>query len=92
MFSVVSPDCGENDEDNSAGNFIAPMNGTIVEVLVSENQHVVKGQVLVIIEAMKMQHTMMAPSDGLVSELFCASGDLVDGGATLLDFTPAESD
>ena len=37
---------------------------------------------------MKMQHTIHAPSDGIVSELFCAGGDLVDGGAVLLNFIP----
>jgi 3-methylcrotonyl-CoA carboxylase alpha subunit len=38
---------------------------------------------------MKMQHTISAPSDGVVSELFCSKGDLVDGGSELLTFTPS---
>jgi 3-methylcrotonyl-CoA carboxylase alpha subunit len=85
-FSVVIADCGEADTSIAGGAFTAPMNGTIVEVLVSVNEQVLKGQPLIIIEAMKMQHTMRAPNDGVVSDLFCASGELVDGGAVLLDF------
>jgi 3-methylcrotonyl-CoA carboxylase alpha subunit len=38
---------------------------------------------------MKMEHAIKAPSDGLVSEIFYAKGDLVDGGADLLSFEPA---
>jgi 3-methylcrotonyl-CoA carboxylase alpha subunit len=90
VFNIVKPDCGEGNETIIGGDFTAPMNGTIVEVLVNTNDNVSKGQALIIIEAMKMQHTMQAPSDGVVSELFCTDGDLVDGGAVLLDFTPAE--
>jgi 3-methylcrotonyl-CoA carboxylase alpha subunit len=89
-FSLIRPDCGDNELTDNAGNFTAAMNGTIVEVLVSAKESVTEGQVLIIIEAMKMQHTMVAPSDGIVSELFCSNGDLVDGGATLLDFIATE--
>ena len=86
VFSVAEPDCGESDKADTSKEFTAPMNGTIVDVLVSANDNVTKGQVLVIMEAMKMQHTMRASSDGTVSELYCAAGDLVDGGTILLAF------
>ena len=83
---MAEPDCGESDKADTSKEFTAPMNGTIVDVLVSANDNVTKGQVLVIMEAMKMQHTMRASSDGTVSELYCAAGDLVDGGTILLAF------
>ena len=86
VFSVAEPDCGESDKADTSKEFTAPMNGTIVDLLVSANDNVTKGQVLVIMEAMKMQHTMRASSDGTVSELYCAAGDLVDGGTILLAF------
>ena len=85
-FEIALPDIGESDKADNSNEFTAPMNGTIVEVLVGANEDVVKGQVLVIMEAMKMQHTMRASSDGKVSELFCSVGDLVDGGTILLAF------
>ena len=90
QFSVAQPDCGEDPEENSDNAFIAPMNGTIIEVLVSNGDEVKEGQAVIVMEAMKMQHTMKAPSDGTVKELFCAAGDLVDGGAALLEFIATE--
>ena len=87
-FRLAQVDYGDSDETTNDGHFNAPMNGTIVEVLVSGNSTVSEGQALIIMEAMKMQHTIHAPSDGIVSELFCAGGDLVDGGAVLLNFIP----
>ena len=86
-FSLVKPDLGEDNEDSSVGDFRAPMNGTIVDILIKAGDSVNLGDPLLIMEAMKMQHTISAPSDGLVSELFFSKGDLVDGGAELLTFT-----
>ncbi len=82
----VQPDCGDEDNTAGANHFVAPMNGTIIEVLVGLNEAVSKDQPIVIMEAMKMQHTMLAPADGMVSELYCQQGDLVDGGTQLLNF------
>ena len=81
---------GEDNESIAGNNFIAPMNGTVVEVLASAGDHVKQGQAVIIIEAMKMQHTMQAPCDGVVAELFYAKGDLVDGGSELLNFVAGE--
>jgi 3-methylcrotonyl-CoA carboxylase alpha subunit len=86
-FYVPPVDIGRQDNKSMAGNFRAPMNGTIVEVLVSTGSSVTEGEPLIIMEAMKMQHTISAPSDGEVVELFCQQGDLVDGGSELLKFT-----
>jgi len=91
-FSVVQADCGEDQEENSDNAFIAPMNGTIIEVLVNDGDEVSEGQAIIVMEAMKMQHTMKAPSDGRVNELFCAAGDLVDGGSPLLEFVAADEE
>ena len=89
-FEQIHPDHGEEDSSASDNNFIAPMNGTIIEVLIDINQPVTQGQPVIIMEAMKMQHTMSAPEDGTVTELFCQQGDLVDGGAQLLNFEASE--
>jgi 3-methylcrotonyl-CoA carboxylase alpha subunit len=91
-FRHIQADCGNDELSISNNNFVAPMNGTIIEVLVKANEKVREGQAIVIMEAMKMQHTMQAPSDGLVTELFCSQGDLVDGGSRLLNFETHENE
>jgi len=85
-FQTTEIDLGDHNDTASVGNFKAPMNGTIVELLVCKGDTVMRDQALIIIEAMKMQHTIKAPSDGTVSEVFYTLGDLVDGGAELLSF------
>ena len=67
------------------------MNGTMVGVLVEAGQQVSKGQPLVIMEAMKMEHTIKAPSNGTIDEVYFKEGDMVDGGAELLAFTAQEA-
>ncbi|MEM7359631.1 MAG: acetyl/propionyl/methylcrotonyl-CoA carboxylase subunit alpha [Pseudomonadota bacterium] len=89
-FSLAQPDYGDADDDAGASDFIAPMNGRVIEVLVAAGDQVTEGQALIIMEAMKMQHTVTAPAAGTVQELYCQADDLVDGGSDLLAFTPAE--
>lgn len=69
------------------GGFIAPMPGKILDIRVREDDRVREGQVLVIMEAMKMEHRIEAPSDGRVLSLHCSVGDLVSQGAALLEFS-----
>lgn len=85
-FHEIKPDTGE-DEGDLHGGFKAPMNGKIVSVLVEAGAAVEKDQTLVIMEAMKMEHSLKAPSAGTVTEVFFAEGDLVSGGDDLLSFT-----
>ncbi|NNC98654.1 MAG: acetyl/propionyl/methylcrotonyl-CoA carboxylase subunit alpha [Gammaproteobacteria bacterium] len=85
-FQLQQPDYGEIIEGGDKGNFTAPMNGTVIDVLVKAGASVEQGDPLVIMEAMKMQHTIHAPAAGTVSELFCVAGELVTGGAELLSF------
>ncbi|GAB4196755.1 MAG: acetyl-CoA carboxylase biotin carboxylase subunit [Roseiflexaceae bacterium] len=63
----------------------APMPGTVVKVLVEEGQQVAARQPLIVLEAMKMEHVVAAPHDGLVRKLFFRPGDLVAKGAALVD-------
>ena len=80
----------EDATDNLDAGFVAPMNGTIIDILASPGQTVASGTTLLIMEAMKMEHAMQAPVDGLVGEIFYKIGDLVEGGATLLDFEASD--
>ena len=89
-FVHIKPDCGNNDDNENHGGLVAPMNGTMVSVLVKAGENVVKDQPLVIMEAMKMEHTIKAPENGTIDALFYAEGDMVDGGSELLTFSPEE--
>ena len=68
------------------GRLTAPMPGKIVAVLVNKAQEVKKGDALLIMEAMKMEHTISAPHDGVIAEVLYAIGDQVTEGAQLLAF------
>ena len=87
----TQPDLGLDQEQDSSGNLTAPMNGTVVTLLVDIGATVAKGETLLVMEAMKMEHSIAAPSDGKVSEFFYQPGELVDGGAELLAFEKAEA-
>jgi propionyl-CoA carboxylase alpha chain len=65
------------------GSLLAPMPASVVKVGVEPGQQVAKGDVVVVLEAMKMQHTITAPTDGVVAELAVAAGQQVESGAVL---------
>ncbi|WP_346838633.1 acetyl/propionyl/methylcrotonyl-CoA carboxylase subunit alpha [Microbulbifer sp. SAOS-129_SWC] len=87
-FKVLPPDIGESAD--SAHGLEAPMNGTIVALLVEPGAAVEQDQPLLVMEAMKMEHTLRAPAAGTVQQFFCAAGELVDGGSLLIDFVADE--
>ncbi|WP_343966636.1 acetyl/propionyl/methylcrotonyl-CoA carboxylase subunit alpha [Kribbella koreensis] len=66
-----------------AGSLVAPMPGTVVRVGVEVGDKVTAGQGLVWLEAMKMEHTISAPADGVLAELSVAAGQQVEVGAVL---------
>ncbi|RLA43000.1 MAG: 3-methylcrotonyl-CoA carboxylase [Gammaproteobacteria bacterium] len=92
QFSIIEPDCGDLDADTADGGLTAPMTGTIVTLPVEAGSPVSKDQPIVIMEAMKMEHTIRAPADGTVVEFYFQPGDLVDGGAELVNFEAAIAD
>ncbi len=73
-----------------AGSLLAPMPGTVVRVLGEPGEQVAAGQPLVVLEAMKMEHTVAAPGDGLLGEVRVAAGDQVDTGQVLAVVTDPE--
>jgi len=90
-FTLISASLGDDNDDNGDANFSAPMNGTIVAHLVEKGVLVKKGEPILVMEAMKMEHSIIAPHDGAVEEFFFNPGELVDGGATLLAFSTKEA-
>jgi 3-methylcrotonyl-CoA carboxylase alpha subunit len=73
----------------SGGRLTAQMPGRVVALLVEAGQAVKQGQALAVTEAMKMEHTLTAPEDGVVSEITCGVGDQVAEGAELLRLRPS---
>ena len=72
------------------GRLTAPMPGKVVSFAVKAGDAVTKGQPLAVMEAMKMEHTIAAPADGVVQELLYAPGDQVTEGAELLKLVAAD--
>ncbi len=75
----------------AGGRLTAPMPGKIVQVLAKAGETVKRGQAILILEAMKMEHTIAAPADGTIDAINYAAGDLVEEGAALIAFTAAET-
>jgi 3-methylcrotonyl-CoA carboxylase alpha subunit len=88
-FSYNDPMAHAGEVEAEGGRLTAPMPGKVVAVLVSQGQSAKKGDPLVIMEAMKMEHTIAAPDDGLVEEILYAVGDQVADGAPLIAFKSA---
>ncbi len=72
------------------GRVTAPIPGRVAGILVVEGEAVTQGQVLVVMEAMKMELSLAAPADGIVAALRCAIGDMVSEGFELIELRPAE--
>ncbi|WP_095078915.1 acetyl/propionyl/methylcrotonyl-CoA carboxylase subunit alpha [Pseudomonas sp. Irchel s3h17] len=68
------------------GGLTAPMNGSIVRVLVEPGQTVEAGAQLVVLEAMKMEHSIRAPHAGVIKALYCQEGEMVNEGSALVEF------
>jgi 3-methylcrotonyl-CoA carboxylase alpha subunit len=77
--------------ERASGGLTAPMTGKVLAVLVAPGARVARGQLLVLIEAMKMEHAITAPADGVVEAIHYAAGDLVDEGALLLALAAADA-
>ena len=71
------------------GRLTAPMPGKVLSFAVKAGDAVRQGQPLAVMEAMKMEHTIAAPGDGVVAELLYAPGDQVAEGAELLKLSAA---
>lgn len=79
-------------EKEASGQILATMDGSIVEVLASTGMKVTKGQTLVVLEAMKMEHQLQADGDGVVEAIEVKTGDQVKMNQLLLQVTLSEED
>ena len=85
-LAIVDPLAAVAEEEAGAAKLTAPMPGKIITVKVENGAKVERGQALLVMEAMKMEHTIRAPADGIVAAVHFAVGDQVEEGVELLDF------
>lgn len=83
-IKTVDAEAGLHDTSTAV---IAPMPGTIIAVHVKAGDNVSKGQALLVMEAMKMEHTLRAATDAVIAEVLYQKGDLVSDGAELVTFS-----
>lgn len=88
---VITPKFVVPGNDGPSGGFIAPMPGVVLEVRAEAGAAVAKGDTLIVLEAMKMEHHMTAPSDGTVDEVLVTAGDQVAKDAVLLTMQEEEA-
>ncbi len=87
-LQLIEP--GIDSSEDSVGGLVAPMPGTILDIMVTRGEHVSAGQALILMEAMKMEHKIVAPTDGLIEALLCSQGDRVEQGAVLIELSSKE--
>jgi 3-methylcrotonyl-CoA carboxylase alpha subunit len=81
---------GQSGASQGGASLTAPMPGTLVKLMVQEGDAVSEGQPLLVLEAMKMEHTIVAPYAGVVRKLPFAQGASVAGGVDLVELEPVK--
>ena len=84
----VDPFVADAAEAAAATRVVAPMPGTVTRILAEPGVDLQRGAPLLVLEAMKMEHTLRAPTDGRLTALKCAVGDFVQEGTELAEFEP----
>ena len=82
--AAAAPAAAPAPAGGGAGSIEAPMPGKVLKVLVSQGAPVTAGQLVLILEAMKMENEIYAPTAGTVTQVGCKEGDSVNTGDTLL--------
>ncbi len=85
----IDPFVANMSEAAAAGRIVAPMPGTVTRILAEPGVGLARGAPVIVLEAMKMEHTLRAPAEGRVKALKCAVGDFVQEGTELAEFEPA---
>jgi 3-methylcrotonyl-CoA carboxylase alpha subunit len=91
-LTLPDPLAAADDEEDAGDRLIAPIPGLVTQVAASVGEHVNRGQVLVVLEAMKTVFRLSAPADTVIASVCCAAGDMVQEGQLLVGFVEAVSD
>ena len=83
-FVVPDPLVGSGHEGEAGNLVVAPMPGLIKKISAKTGDTVSEGDALLVLEAMKMEHTLIAPRDGIIAEMNAEAGDQVEDGAVLV--------
>jgi 3-methylcrotonyl-CoA carboxylase alpha subunit len=89
---LPDPLAASDDEEDAGDRLVAPIPGLVTQVLTSVGDVVTRGQVLVVLEAMKTVFRLSAPADTVVASVSCAAGDMVQDGQMLVGFGEALPD
>ncbi len=89
-FNVVDPLDVASDGGQNADIVLAPMPGLVKAVFAEAGQTVAKGDRLAILEAMKMEHALLAARDGVIADVLAAEGEQVEAGAALIQLAPED--
>ncbi len=86
-FRVQNPSSQKRkaDKEHAEGGLTAPMPGKIVKIFVKEKDSIKKGDLLLVLEAMKMEHKILAPAEGKIEKIFFSEGDRVSQGDELIE-------
>jgi len=87
MLSIADPMAQAASGESDTGRLTAPMPGKLIAIAITAGTQVERGTPLLVMEAMKMEHTIVAPRDGKVIEILYAVGDQVTEGAELVRFS-----
>jgi 3-methylcrotonyl-CoA carboxylase alpha subunit len=91
VLDWIAPLLHAGETEAEGGKLTAPMPGKVIAVMVEPGSKVTRGTPLLVMEAMKMEHTITAPADGVVSEVLYGVGEQVNDGAQLLAFAIEEA-
>ena len=91
VFDRADPLAALVDLEEAEDRLVAPMSGKVTRVMAAADSVVEAGEPLLVLEAMKMEHTIVAPGDGTVSAVHFSAGDQVEEGAQLVDFEGKET-
>jgi len=89
-FALPDPLAADAADAAAVGGVTAPMTGKVTQLWVKPGDAVPRGAPLAALEAMKMEHTLVAPRDVTIADVLAAAGDQVAGGALLVTFDPQE--
>ena len=89
-FVLPDPIAHAEEEDASGGRLVAPLPGQVTQVATEPGAAVTRGQVLVVLEAMKTVFRLAAPADGVVEHVSCMVGETVQEGQVLISFVEAD--
>ncbi len=89
-LDLIDPLAGGDADQEGGATIVAPMPGLVQSVFTQVGASVAKGDPLLVLEAMKMEHTLSAPRDGVVAEISVAAGDQVTDGSLLLALEPSD--